>query len=122
MENREIERIPDDLSLEEKKEWVKQHRNYPEMTLKEYMMLPMRDEYYDIICSVPRETRQGDRYRLTKDPVVGDLAIFVECTQVTDKLRKSKLAPALDPVDVHGNVPLTTMTMKLKLCWITQGD
>ena len=69
---------------------------------------------------MPRETREGDRYRLTaRDPKVGDLAIFVECTGVTEELRKSALPPALDPVDVHGNVPLTTMTMQLKMCWIT---
>ena len=113
-----VEKPPEGLSKQELKEWMKDHRDYPEMTLEEYMALPTREEYHEIIYSVPRNHREGDKYRLGDDPEVGDLAVYMEFMEIDEKLRKTELAPAMDPVDVHGNVPLTTITLQMRLCWI----
>lgn len=113
-----IEEMPEGLSLEEKKKWMKERRDYPELTLDEYMMMPTRDEYHDLICSVPRDHREGDKYRIGDDPEVGDLAVYMEFIHVETKLRKTDLARSMDPINLLGEVPLTTVNMKLKLCWI----
>jgi len=113
-----IEEMPEGLSFEEKKKWMKKHRDYPEFTLEEYMILPTREDYHEIIFAIPRGHEEGDKYRLGDDPEVGDLAAYMEFTEVKEELRKTELAPAMDPVDVHGNVPLATVTLQMRLCWI----
>jgi hypothetical protein len=114
-----IEKPPEGLSKEELKAWMREHRDYPEMTLEEYMMLPTREEYHEIIYSIPRGHEPGDKYRLGEDPEVGDIAVFMEFMEIKNEVRKSELPPAMDPIDVHGNVPLTTITLQMRLCWIT---
>ena len=113
-----LEEMPEDLSLEEKKKWMRERRDYPEFTLEEYMALPTREEYHEIIYSVPRGHREGDKYRLGEDPEIGDLVVYMEFMEIEEDLRKTELAPAMDPADVHGNVPLTTITLQMRLCWI----
>lgn len=109
---------PEGLSKEQLKEWMKEHRDYPEWILEEYMALPTRDEYHELICSVPREHRAGDKYRLGDDPEVGDMAVYMEFIQVETELRKTDLASSMDPINLLGEVPLTTVSMELKACWI----
>jgi hypothetical protein len=113
-----VEKPPEGLSKEELKEWMKKHRDYDELTLDEYMMMPTRNEYHDLICSVPRDHREGDKYRIGDDPEVGDLVVYMEFVHVETKLRKTDLARSMDPINLLGEVPLTTVNMKLKLCWI----
>lgn len=113
-----IEKPPEGLSREQLKKWVRKHRDYPEMTLSEYMMLPTRDEYYELICAIPRETREGDKYRIGDDPKVGEMAAFMEFIEVKTELRKTEIAPAMDAMTPDGKVPLTSISMQLKACWI----
>ena len=100
-----VEKPPEGLSKEELKGWIREHRDYPEMTLSEYTLLPTRDDYYELICSIPRETREGDKYRIGDDPKVGDMAVYMEFIEVKTELRKTEIAPA-------------SVKMQLKACWI----